>query len=133
MLQFDVNIARFLESNDIGEYAGTGNWGIYAGVEPEKPDNCITVFDIGGKPLNDLVQYTGCFFRVHIRVRGNDNNAVMLKCTEIYNLLKFNTLANANGFIYKNIVAITNIMPGGRDKNNRVLKSMNFHGLYNNQ
>jgi len=132
MLQFDINIANYLDFNSVGEYEGADDWGIYAGLEPEKPNNCITVFDIGGKPLHNLLGYTGCFFRIHIRVRGTNDVDTLLKCQEIYDLLKFQRTITANGAIYENILAETNILPGGRDKNNRLLKAMNFTGLYNN-
>lgn len=131
MLQFDVNIAKYLEANSVGEYGGTGDWSVFAGLEPEKPNNCITVFITGGKPLNTLNNYTGCFFNIHVRVRGTSDETTMLKCQEIYDLLKFQIYINANGFVYQNILAETNILPGGRDKNNRLLKAMNFSGLYN--
>ena len=133
MLQFDVNIAKYLETYELGEYSGSGDWGIYAGIMPEKPDNCIAVFDTGGNPLQNLVEFTGNTFKFHIMVRGKDDAATLLKANEIYDLLKFDRMVNANGFIFENIMAETNILPGGRDKNNRMLKAMNFRGLYNNQ
>lgn len=133
MLRFDVNIAKYLESSGIGTYAGTGDWGIYAGLEPEKPNNVITVYILPGKVKRSLNQHVGGFFRVHVRVRGNKSSDVSDKSNAIYELLKFSRVIVANSYVYRNIVAITDIMPGGRDKNNRIVQTMNFHGLYNDE
>lgn len=83
-------IALYLEQKGVGTLGGTGSWGIYVGVEPAKPDACITLYDTGGLPpwefgCDTAKRTTRPAFQ--IRIRGSNYPAMADKLQEIRELL----------------------------------------------
>lgn len=101
-------------SQDIGEFNGQSDWGVYINQEPTSPANCITIYN---SPTSNIpqpaVNQPGriCEFSqptVQIRVRSTDNRSGMAKIWEIYNALQNNgpyrtSKYNYSGFYCQNI------------------------------
>lgn len=66
-----------------------GNWPIGVGIEPDMPDNCITVTDTSGK-FQGRIMVTGRmveFPGMQIRVRGANRDVAFTRATLIENIL----------------------------------------------
>jgi hypothetical protein len=136
MLQFEKHIMQYLENSGVGTIAAATGWGIFESQIPTTPNTCIVVTENGGKPILTLGEIQGNFFQFNIIIRGNagitGQTAALVKANEIYDLLKFNLMITVGSDVYHNIRAISNVMDGGQDKNNRPMFAMNFMGLYSN-
>lgn len=130
---FEKLIANYLVQEGIGLLGGTTDWAIYYSYLPDKPLNCIAVFDHSTKPIHALVGYSGQFFSIHIRIRGVNYHTLTSKTMDIYNLLKFDLEIPVTGGVLKNIKADTGIMNLGKVKINSAetgIMGLNFSGLY---
>lgn len=63
------HIKDLLVTAGVGVFASQSDWGIYLGVQPDKPGRCITIYDSGGNAPEPslLLSYPS----VQVRVRGN--------------------------------------------------------------
>lgn len=65
--------------------ASDGSWPVYATREPDRPDDCVTVYNttgiIGGRdtPTNERAEYNG----FQVRIRGNDHETAYAKALAI--------------------------------------------------
>jgi hypothetical protein len=82
------------ENQDIGEFEGQGDWGVFVNQEPTRPANCITIYNSPTSTIpQPAVNKPGreCEFSqptVQIRVRSTDNRSGMAKIWECYNALQ---------------------------------------------
>lgn len=90
MKSLSEDVKDLMVAASLGIEAGITTWGIYIGLEPDTPDNCITIYDSGGRPPGyyfnkDLpeTQYPG----FQVRVRGLDYAAVYAKISAIKDML----------------------------------------------
>lgn len=76
-------------------------WGIFRGVEPDMPDNCITLYDTPGDAPNPLLRLDNP--RVQVRVRSFDYDEAYAKGEEIKSKLLGLPSQTIDGIIYVGI------------------------------
>lgn len=84
-----MDIVGLLEAANVGTFGsalGTSSgWAIFVGSEPDKPDDCITLYDTAGDPPNPkwLLDYP----RFLVRVRSHDYQQGFAKAEELKDVL----------------------------------------------
>lgn len=112
-------IARFLEANFYGEVGHD----ILVSLEPSTPVETITVYDTGG--IDPDTDDQDVFIRtIQIRFRTEDYNGTYDKMVEIRDLLINGPITDINDVWMQG-----DILPIGRDDNDRHLLTMNFRLL----
>lgn len=118
------DIADFLEDDGVGTVAGAGQWGIYVGKEPVKPDDCITVYDTGGNPDNA----DGPFYQptVQIRVRSTSYALGYAKASEARDKMIIPKSRQGVEWEYTGFWLISDVAKIGTDDSDRELFTVNL-------
>jgi minor capsid protein len=130
-------IARYLEAQGIGQFAGDTEFSLHVAREPEKPDNVITLYDTtgGGRLVAD-----GAPMRqpgVQVRVRANDYLEANAMQDRIAALLVQDDQASTNtplertigGSRYVAINPVGDIVSLGRDSSGRHVLTANYQAI----
>lgn len=122
------DVARYLAAQGIGTFAGTSDWGVYAHVEPESPNNCITVYDTGGSgPDTDEQDLGQPEFQVRVRcVEYSDGYAKQVAIRDLLILGGPITMASST-FVLVDMTS--DVIPLGRDDSNRFLLTANYRTI----
>lgn len=122
MLSPAEHVAGHLASLALGALADQGEWGIFVGTEPTRPDSSITIYDTGGTqvvvPLEDPT--------IQVRIRSHSYTDAYAKAHAIRNALLVPTARILDGWLYTGFWLISDIAKIGRDDNNRELLTINF-------
>ena len=116
---------NFLVAAGLGTF-GAGEFGIFLGAPPDKPDSIILINMTGGRsPLPHLLLN---FPSVQIMVRGGRNGYVAAsnKVTAVVNALLGKTSTVDGGDTYRAFNQIGDITYLGQDDNTRPMFSANF-------
>lgn len=99
-------------------------WPIYISKLPDVPDSCIAIFDNGGLPPDPkwLLDYPD----VNILVRAQAYPDVFNKARDVRSALLGLTSQTINGDRWCSVTAIGDIVDAGRDKMDRVIRSLNL-------
>lgn len=118
-----LEITEYLQTQGEGTIGATSGWALSTGMEPDAPDNAITVYDTGGQaPDNDdqsIERYT-----VQVRIRSYGYSSAYAKLQSIKS-----TLIAAS---FGSFVAVwAQSEPGliGKDDNDRFLFTINFEAM----
>ncbi len=121
------HISQYLTAQALGAYASQEPWGIFVGGEPNKPDDCITIYDTGGTHANADAQLWDPTFQV--RVRSQRYMDAYTKAEAIRDLLLVRTAREIEGWHYTGFWLISDIAKIGRDGNDRELLTVNFRSM----
>jgi len=121
-----VDIADILESVDSGTYIIGTN--LFVGKEPAKPDNCITLYDYGGRPPQLTFDRTEKYEypSVQVRVRNNDYRAGWDMIQDIADSLHGLSNETWNGALYTVIFVSSGPAFVAWDGNNRAIFVVNL-------
>jgi len=113
-------IGTFLQSQGIGTL-GTD---IFLGLMPDKPDNCIALFEYAGEPpdLHSSLEYPG----LQVLVRNESYAAGRQKIEQVRSVLHGLTEAMINGRRYLLVQAKQSPESLARDENGRAVFVCNF-------
>ena len=120
-----VDIKDLLESQSgLGFTFGTD---LFVSLEPEKPDNCVTIYDTSGQ-IPDLALTSESYYRdtVQIRVRNNSYENAMSLIYSIESFLQGRHTFTMNSIKYALIKTMIPPFHLGYDKNRRVLIVLNI-------
>lgn len=116
-------VRKLLIDLGLATEAGTGQaWPVYATQEPDKPDNCVTIFDTAGRvygrlmPTGVVVEHYG----IQIRVRSADHKTGYQKATSIADALDQNVYfrtvqIDSNQYLVYTISRTTQVLPIGEE------------------
>jgi hypothetical protein len=118
------DIALYLESIGIGVFADT----LHVSREPAGPDDVVTLYDTGGTPLltdhDELREHT-----IQIRVRSTEYLDGYQKQQDIFEAFLGFLPVDIGDYNYPGLWATTDILPIGRDDNDRFLFTCNYRAL----
>src|SRR5688572_21377715 len=118
------DVAGYLVDNGFGSLGGTGQWAVYVGREPVKPDNVVTVYDSGGGIINaDAQMYEPT---IQIRVRSLDYEAGYARAEAMRDLLILPTARLIGDWRYVGFWLVSDVTKFGHDEKDRNLFSVNF-------
>ena len=115
--------------SDIGNYLqvqgiGTLGTNIFLGMVPDKPDNCIVLFEYAGSPPD--LHWNGKYPGLQVRVRNKSYAAARTKIGEVMAALHGLHEQTLSGTRYLLIKARSSPEILKRDNNNRVELFVNF-------
>ena len=115
--------------SDIGNYLqvqgiGTLGTNIFLGMVPDKPDNCIVLFEYAGSPPD--LHWNGEYPGLQVRVRNKSYTAARTKIGEVMAALHGLHEQTLSGTRYLLIKARSSPEILKRDNNNRVELFVNF-------
>lgn len=120
-----VDIKDMIEASDSGLILSFGT-DLFIGSEPDKPDKCVTIYDMsGGTPARNFTLLNPS---IQVRVRGDEFGylAAYALAESIRDFLHVKTLETINGAIYVGIVAQGDIGLLKYDEQRRPIFTMNF-------
>lgn len=122
------NVAHLLENQNFGTFANTGAWAISIGLEPDRPDSAITIYDTGGdSPDTDEMDLNRLTFQV--RVRARDYVLAYAKMKEIRAYLISRGTKTINSTRYIGIYVTSDVASLGLDDNKRQVLTCNFRTI----
>lgn len=123
------DIAVLLHDAGVGvlPWGGTG-WAVSAHLEPDSPDNAVTVYDTGGlSPDTDELDMMRPSFQ--IRVRSLSYADAYAKQIQIRDLLILSDPVQASTSVFVGIQMSSDILFIGRDEKNRHLLTANYQSI----
>lgn len=121
------DVAHFLVGKgSLGAFGGDLAWCLNYGVEPDKPDSAITIYDTGGmEPDTDELDLERPSFQVRVRSLAYDD--AYAKHKEIKELLTLPLVSfNMTSCKIIGIQMTSDVLSLGRDDANRFLLVANF-------
>lgn len=111
------DIAQYFDAQGIGTFAGASSWSVNVAVEPDSPDETVTVYDTGGS----MSEPDSGVYHPEIQVRARSHNYLSAhsKLVEARSLLIDSTDFIANGVRYTGAWVAIDISSIGRDESNR--------------
>ncbi len=123
------HMARLLEANGLGTFAGTNAWAIAVAMEPEKPVKMITLYDTGGAgPDTAEMDIDRCEFQVRVRALNYVEAFVKMRAVRAF-LLSAVAITTVDSVAYKGIYVTSDILSTGKDDNDRFILTCNFRTL----
>lgn len=123
------HMARLLEANGLGTFAGTTSWAIAVAMEPEKPVKMITLYDTGGQgPDTAEMDLDRCEFQVRVRALNYVEAFVKMRAVRSF-LLSAIPITTVEQVAYKGIYVTSDILSVGKDDNDRFILTCNFRTL----
>lgn len=134
----DIKDLLIADSGSPFSFGGELDWCINISAEPERPDNCLTIFSTGGRepglyndPDHPITEYPS----FQVRLRGNNYLEVREKMNEVLDYIQ-----HIGGFTVTNLVGGTttryaDILPVGHpqdlpmDESRRYITVMNFYAI----
>lgn len=118
------DLAKFLEAQGVGTFATD----IHVAVEPDTPDDTVTLYDMPGADpdTDELDVYRHA---VQVRVRAVDYPSAYARQAQIRQLLTASTPLVANGSRFGGISPVGDIFSLGRDESNRHLLTADYRCL----
>lgn len=121
-----TDIAGFLVDAGLG-VLGTS---IFVSQEPDSPDNCITVYDFSGYPIDGLdVEKEAEMSNFQIRVRNNTFAGAQVVIEAIRNAINLSKWNEVGTTVYEGIWRVDLPISLPRDHQNRVLLTQNWRCL----
>ena len=84
MKPVSVHIRDILVEKGLGTFGSTASnkWSIQISTQPDKPSNCITIYDVPGSTVDKTYNNTNYFYHsvFQVRVRGLDYNTAHERC-----------------------------------------------------
>jgi hypothetical protein len=117
-------LARYLDTYDIGEFSGADDWGIFFAAEPTSPASCITLYDAGGREYFQPIALSDP--QVQTRVRCVSYEAGYAKQEDIREVLTAVANEIIGGSYYVGVWASSDIFSLGQDGNSRFLLTCNY-------
>jgi hypothetical protein len=118
-----------IASVGLGTFAGATGWAVSVGTEPASPDTAITAYDTGGAgPDTDQLDIEQPTIQVRVR-SGKGANAyadAYAKQRAILAALLNVKRVVLDGYLYVGITPTSDILPIGRDDNDRFLLTAKF-------
>lgn len=123
------DIALLLESAGVGSLPWSGSgWSVGAHLEPDAPDNAVTVYDTGGLvPDTDELDMKRPSFQV--RVRSLSYADAYAKQVQIRDILILSDPVQAATSVFVGIQMSSDILFIGRDEKNRHLLTANYQSI----
>ena len=122
-----VDIKDILEAElDLGLEFATS---LFIGREPSQPNNCVTLFDVGGLPPAPMMEpqtYRYHYEPFQIRVRNISYEAAYEEINNIYRALHGRANETWNGTVYTSILCTSGPAFLEWDENNRCKFIINF-------
>lgn len=119
-------LAQILEDDGVGTFATD----IFVSKEPESPDNCVTVYNVGGQADQclDPDERSGERHDFQVRVRNRDYLTAHAKMEAVRDSLEkqVKTLSDSGGTNRFRLWMTTLPRDLQRDKTNRVIVTANF-------
>lgn len=122
------DIAQFLVAHSIGFFGGSTPWAINVGIEPQLPNEAITIYDTGGlgPDCDDQSLLLPTF---QVRVRGPNFQACYAKQVAIRDLLILtDPLVTANSR-FDTVAMTSDILMLGQDQKNLTLLTANYRAI----
>ncbi len=119
-----VDLAKYIAARGVGTWAADSGWSINVASEPASPETAITFYDTsGGEPDTDELDVFRPSFQV--RVRSSNYQDAYAKQVAIRDLLIYDPI-ETDDYLFSLIVMTSDILPLGRDANNRHLLVANY-------
>jgi len=118
------DIKDLLVTEEIGVFAATTGWGIYTVVEPDKPDQTITLTDsTGGNREQTHHDYLTTppvrYDPVRIKIRARTYAVAYAKAEEILEVFRVNKNITLSGTLYGTIRIVEGIVQEIKDDKGR--------------
>lgn len=114
------DIALYLSSSGVGQFASAIDWAINVGSEPPEPDRTITVYDVSGG-IPDTDQMDVFINSIQVRTRSASYAEAYDRQRRIRQLLIHPVPINATTSIFTAIDCTIDVGSIGRDANNRYI------------
>lgn len=121
------DIAVYLGTAGVGEFNGSGDWAIFAHVEPATPNKVITVYDTGGEgPDTDELDLLRLTFQV--RIRSESYAEAHSRHESTRDVLLVGRIETSDS-VYVGIDMTSDIAPIGMDDNKRHILVANYRAI----
>lgn len=123
------DIAKYLGGQSgLGAYAGSADFGVFVGLEPNEPKNCVTIYDLGGPgDLDEDQDYKWVEFQVRVRCEaystGYDKHKI------IRDLLVLPASVTCETSTFSGVVMTADAAGIGRTENNQHVLTATYRGL----
>lgn len=120
-----IHLSKYLQTLGHGSIKGKATWALSVAIEPDAPDNVITLYDTGGEEPDteqlDLFRNT-----VQVRVRAVKYVDAYEKAKAIRRDLIAAQNVTIDGVRYMSLVLTTDIASLGETENRRFVVVMNY-------
>lgn len=125
------DLAKYLSGQTgLGTFGGTTAFSLFVSLEPNEPNDCVTLYDLGGRgDVNDALDLADV--DVQVRVRASTYSTAYSKHEIIRDLLVPTGPITCETSTFAGVVMTADITGIGRDESNRHVLTATYRAIRN--